>query len=283
MARRSDGESVLHRHLRVLETFTAWHPFRTLSEIAREADLTVSTTHRLVRELEREGLLERLPDLRYRLGVRLWEFASRTPGAVGLREIARPWLSAVHARVRQHAQLGVRSGHDVLFIDRMSTPEATLNATLLGGRIPLYASSIGQVLLAHADDRLLSAVLAEPLRIYNEHSLRTPEQVRAAVRQARTDGYAVTEGLIHAESRGIAVPIAGPDGTIYAGLGLVVPNDAGPTLPYVELLLRASAGIARDLADAYRADGEDGRSGIRPLVSSSRRSLEFLEHLDDPR
>ena len=78
----------------------------TLSEISDRAGLAPSTAHRIVGELEREGLLERLPDRTYRLGVRLWELACRTPGALGLRELARPYLQAVHARVRQHAQLG---------------------------------------------------------------------------------------------------------------------------------------------------------------------------------
>ncbi|NYF18526.1 DNA-binding IclR family transcriptional regulator [Microbacterium sp. AK009] len=71
MARGSAGESVLHKHLRILETFDAWHPFLTLSEIADASGLPRSSAHRLVGELEREGLLERLPDRTYRLGVRL--------------------------------------------------------------------------------------------------------------------------------------------------------------------------------------------------------------------
>ena len=79
MARGSAGESVLHRHLRVLESFDAWHPFLTLTEIAEAAGIPPSSAHRLIAELEREGLLERLPDRTYRLGVRLANSHSRTP------------------------------------------------------------------------------------------------------------------------------------------------------------------------------------------------------------
>jgi DNA-binding IclR family transcriptional regulator len=277
VARGSKGESVLHRHLRILEAFDAWHPFLTLSEIADAAGLPRSSTHRLIGELEREGMLERLPDRTYRLGVRLWEFASRTPGAVGLREIARPWLEAVHARVRQHTQLGVLSGHDVLFIDRMSTPDAVVNATLIGGRIPLHASSSGLVLLAHADPRLISEVEGAEFRAYTEHTIRTAAQLRAALDRVRTDGYAVGEGYIHPESRGIAVPVVGPGGEVYAAMGVVVPNDGGSPLPYVNLLRRAAAGVARDLATAYRPDVREHTHGLRSLVTGSRRSLEYLE------
>ncbi|MFV0373998.1 IclR family transcriptional regulator [Microbacterium sp.] len=277
MARGSGGESVLHKHLRVLEAFDTWHPFLTLTEIAQAARLAPSTAHRLVAELEDEGLLERLPDRSYRLGVRLWEFASRTPGAVGLREIARPWMSAVQQRVKQHVQLGVRSGHDVLFIERMSMPDATLNATVIGGRTPLHASSSGLVLLAHGDAALVSAAVRDPLPVYTEYSLRTAADVRSELRRVRAEGFAVADRFIHLESRGIAVPIAGPDGSVYAAMGVVVPSDGSSPLPYVELLKRASAGIAGDLAVAYRADGGGRVHGIRSLVTSSRRSLEYLE------
>ena len=60
MARRSDGESVLHKHLRVLDAFDALHPFLTLTQIAQATGLAASTTHRIVAELTKEGLLERI-------------------------------------------------------------------------------------------------------------------------------------------------------------------------------------------------------------------------------
>lgn len=279
MARGSAGESVLHKHLRVLDAFDALHPFRTLTEIADAAGLAISTAHRLVSELEREGLLERSPDRTYRLGVRLWEYASRTPGALGLRELARPWLGAVHARVRQHAQLGVLSGRDVLFIERMSTRDAVVNATLIGGRIPLPVSSSGLVLLAHADRALVDDVIAAGWPRHTAHTIRDGAALREKLRHVRADGFAVTSGHIYEESRGIAVPVMGPHGVVYAAMGVVVANDAAPIQPMVELLTTAAAGITRDLERAYLPDGgpKDGR--IRPLVSTSLRSLEYvLEH-----
>ena len=187
VARASGGESVLSKHLRVLGAFEAAVPFLTLTEIADRAGLAPSTAHRIVAELEGEGLLERLPDRTYRLGVRLWELACRTPGALGLRELARPLLQAVHARVRQHTQLGVLSGTEVLFLDRLSVRDAVVNATLIGGRIPVHASSSGLVLLAHAGPAVLEQVLAQPMRplhaAHHHDGARTAEH--AATRPRR--------------------------------------------------------------------------------------------------
>lgn len=286
MARGSDGESVLHKHLRILDAFEARRPFLTLSEIATAADLPASTAHRLVAELEREGLLERLPDKSYRLGVRLWEFASRTPGALGLRELARPWLAAVQSRVRQHTQLGVLAGHDVLFVERMSTRDAVLNATLIGGRIPLPASSSGLVLLAHATPELLDEVCAAGWHHYTSETPSNETELREIVRRVRSEGYACAEGYIHEESRGIAVPIVGPHGVVYGALGVVVPNDRTPIQGIVELLTVASRQITDALRDAYLPDagatGREDAHGIHPLVSTSLRSMAYLESHPDP-
>jgi DNA-binding IclR family transcriptional regulator len=280
MARGSAGESVLSKHLRVLEAFDALRPFLTLAEISEAAALAPSTAHRLVTELEREGLLERLPDRSYRLGVRLWEFASRTPGALGLRELARPWMNAVHSRVAQHTQLGVLNGLDVLFIERMSTRGAVVNATLIGGRIPLAVSSSGLVLLAHAGDDVVSEVVRVGWSHHTRHTLRDGAALRDRLRKVRVDGYAVLDGHIYEESRGVAVPVLGPQGGVYAALSVVIPVEEVPPAGVIEMLMVAAAGITRSMSDAYLsglAASPDGLPvGIGPLVSTSLATVEYF-------
>lgn len=279
MARRSNGESALLRHLRVLEAFDAWHPFLTFTQISEASGIPKSTTHRLVVELVREGLLEELPDKTYRLGVRLWELASRTPGAVGLREVARPWLTAVHERVGQHAQLGVQSGLDVIFIERLSAPDAVVNATLIGGRMPLYASSSGLVLLSWAENaNLVDRIARQGISPLTPYGIQDEAELRARLRRVHADGFAVTDGHVHPNARGIAVPIAGPLGDVYAAMSVVVPNTTSSPLPFVDILLWAAARTARALADLY-ADTPSGGSPAKgaPVYSGvSKESFVFL-------
>ncbi|MEF2976023.1 IclR family transcriptional regulator [Subtercola sp. YIM 133946] len=248
MAHRSGGTTVLQRHLMVLDAFDVLHPELTLTEIATAAGLAPSSAHRLTSELVREGLLERGHDRTFRLGVRLWEYASRTPGALGLREVARPWLGAVHNHVRQHAQLGVQSGADVVFIERMSASDAVINATLIGGRIPLHASACGLVLLADAPPAVWRQLSERGLRRYTPQTIGSIEQLEGVISQVRAEGFAETPGHIHPDSRGIAVPVRGPEGAVVAGIGVVVANDATSPQPAVELLTVASAAISRALA-----------------------------------
>src|ERR1700712_339995 len=103
MARKSAGRSTLSRHLQLLGVFNVDTSFLTISQLALRSGLSLGTVHRLVAELVEQGLLERQEDRTYRLGVRLWELACRTPGALGLRERALPHLQDVHMSVPQHA------------------------------------------------------------------------------------------------------------------------------------------------------------------------------------
>lgn len=282
MANRSNGESVLQKHLRVLDAFDALHPRLRLTEIERRTGLAHATASRLVRELERSVLLERLSDGSFRLGMRLWEYASRTPGGLGLRELARPWMNALQGRVRQHVQLGVISGCDVLFIDRISAPDAVVNATLIGGRLPIALSSSGVVLIAHSSEQVMRTVIDAGWEPMTRFSFRDGEQLRQAAVRSRREGYAVLDGHIYEESRGIAVPVLGAEGTAHAALSVIVPNDAASPWPIIELLKVAAVGIARAIDQAQLFGGESGDAegpALGPLVSTSQATLDYFSSI----
>lgn len=274
------NESLLSRHLRILDVFEVGSAFLSLSQIAKRCGLPVSTTHRLLGELERERLVERLPDRTYQLGLRLWELAARTPGALGLREIAFPLMQAVQAAVRQHTQLGVRDGADVVYLERLSSHDAVINATVIGGRINLAASAIGHVLLSGMPDEAVRGLVDLGIPQYTDRTPRTVAEVEDVIARARAQQYSVGDGLVHADARGIAVPVHGPDGDVVAGLGVVVPNDDKPTEPIVEVLHRSAVGIETSLRGAYVSPGHPHAlpgARYRPLINSSSLSMQYFD------
>lgn len=97
MARSQSGESVMERVLRILEAFDAHNPVLTASDIARRADLPVTTAYRLVSELLELRLLERTEGRGIRVGVRIWELATRSSRVMRLRDVALPFMDDLHA------------------------------------------------------------------------------------------------------------------------------------------------------------------------------------------
>ncbi|QTJ67216.1 IclR family transcriptional regulator [Rhodococcus sp. ZPP] len=250
MARVHTGESVLARAVRIVESFHSDDSLLTVSEIARRSGLHLSTTSRLIDELVGCGWLER-ENRRVRIGVRLWEVASRASPTLGLREAAMPFMEDLHSVVGQHTQLGVLEGDEVLFIERLSAPGAVVNYTRIAGRMPLHASSSGLVLLAHGPAELQERILREPLKVFTDKTIRTERQLRTALADVRKHGYILCAGYIYPNTTGVAVPIRDPSGRVLAALSVVVPNEQA--YAQIPALKAAARGISRVMADTVHA------------------------------
>jgi DNA-binding IclR family transcriptional regulator len=246
MANSSSGDSVIDRLVRVLATFDAEHTAQSPSEIARRAGLPASTGHRLVTDLIGSGLLERDEDGRARVGMRLWELATRGSLALGLRQAALPAMEKVQAALRQHTQLGVFDDDQVLFLERLSHPDAGANIAQIAGRLPLHASSSGLVLLAAAPPAVLERVLAAPLEELAPGTLTDPQALRRKLSEVRRLGFAVAPGSVESVSTGIAVPLR-DHGAVVAALGVVLPRDGVDEQRAVAVLRTAAREIEETL------------------------------------
>ncbi|WP_221583312.1 IclR family transcriptional regulator [Microbacterium sp. G2-8] len=244
MANSTSGESVSERIVRVLEAFDVDRTALTTTEIGRRARLPSSTAHRLVGELIQTGLLERTAGGRVQLGLHLWEIAQRGSRALRLRQIALPYMERVQARLGEHTQLGVLERDEVLFLERLSHPQAVSNVTRVAGRLPLHASSSGLVLLAFGDEELQRRTLEAPLASYTPDTVTDPDALRALLARIRREGFVVAEGFVEPVSRGIAVPIRDARDRVIAALSVVVPR-ADPSAGPLEEVRAAGAAISR--------------------------------------
>ena len=69
----------------------------------------------------------------------MWELSARSSRVIRLRDVALPFMDDLHAVVRQHTQLGVLDGDEVLHVERLSAPGSIVNATYVAGRLPAHA------------------------------------------------------------------------------------------------------------------------------------------------
>jgi DNA-binding IclR family transcriptional regulator len=200
--------------------------------------------------------LERGPDREVRVGVRMWELASRASPTLSLRDAAMPYLEDVHAVVGHHAQLGVLDGDDVLFVERLSARDAVINYSRVAGRLPAHGSSSGHVLLAFGPPELQERILDGVLERYTDNTLTTRPALQASLAETRRRGYAVLPGHVHPEATGVAVPIRNALNEVVAALSVIVPND-GRAQAHVPVLLAAARGITRTLSGTHPSPHEE--------------------------
>jgi DNA-binding IclR family transcriptional regulator len=224
----NSGETTLSRATRVLEVFGPETSSLTASDISRRTGIPMASTHRLVGQMVELGLLEKGPDKLLRVGVRLWELGWRSTAALGLRNVAMPYLEDLQSVVRQHTQLAVLEGTDVLYIERLSARgRTTVNITRVAGRLPAHTCSSGLVLLAFAPTELQEDVLATPRpRAYTARTITDSSELRRQLAETRGRGGATQTGTVHLDAAGVAAPIRGHSNTVVAAVSVIVPNTA---------------------------------------------------------
>ncbi|MFP5336710.1 MAG: IclR family transcriptional regulator [Actinomycetes bacterium] len=245
------GASVVSRTLAILYSFDQEHPELTLTELARRAGLPVPTAHRLTKALVAEGALVRGPSGAFQVGRRLWDVGLLAPVQTDLRQAASPFLSDIHAATRATVHLAIRDGTEALYLEHLSGRASVPVVSWVGSRLPLHATGVGKVLLAHAPPEVHISVMAHLPRL-TPHTITSPAQLRDQLARVRRDGYAVTSEEMTLGACSIAVPVrsATRRHPTVAALGVVVPTLRRDKARLLSALQVAAQGITRSLASA---------------------------------
>jgi DNA-binding IclR family transcriptional regulator len=148
VAGQEDQQSSVSKAARLLRAFPRDGRSMTGVDLARTAGLTKSTTHRLIHELEHEGMIKR-DGSHWALSWDVFELgmAALRHQTDGLIAIARPWLvQAAGIGARSVVHLAVAHGEDVVLLDKVLTSMAPRIPTESGGRLPGATTASGQAL-----------------------------------------------------------------------------------------------------------------------------------------
>ena len=184
-----DLDTVLGKAAALLFSFTADDAHLTLAELTRRTGLAKGTAHRLAGDLVALRLLER-DDAGYRLGGMLFELGMRASVERGLLEVATPFLEDVYERTRETVHLGVPEGVEVVYVAKIGGHRQASSPSRVGGRMPLYCTALGKVLLAHGPSSLFDEVLAGGLERRTPRTITAPGLLRRQLDQAVEAGVA---------------------------------------------------------------------------------------------
>lgn len=242
------GATVTSRVLALLGAFDASHRELTVSDLARRSGLPVPTAHRLVGELTAWGAVHRTEAGTYVVGKRLWDIGLLAPVARELREVAVPFLHDLYAATLETVHLAVREDDHVLYLETLSGTRSVPVVSTVGSRLPMHATGVGKVLLAHAPDDIRRRVLAGPLPRFMPRTITSPAVLAREMDRIRADGYATTDEEMTPGARSVGVPIATTNGVVGA-LGFVVDDLRRSRGRLVAALQVAAQGIARSMRD----------------------------------
>jgi len=218
MPTRQSTNRSAERMLDILDCFMADDRLM-LMEIAKEAELPVSTAYRLVQTLEERKFLKRDDSSkRFSLGEKVGDLLQvYTGGRFDLLRCAamRP-MEALSGKHNETARLFVRDGGYKLCIEAVESTRDLRHIVRIGERHDLVRGAAGKVLLAHMPAPQRQAILEE-------------RNLDAKIEEILSGGYAVSYGEREEGLVGIAAPIFAGQSQLVAAVSM-----SGPISRFME-------------------------------------------------
>ena len=208
------------RAIRVLSSFHQADKPLTLAEIAQACGLGKSAVQRVVFTLRELGYIERDPaDRGYVPGLRVLDHALDHLRLNPLVERASPVLLELRRNVRERVDLSLLDDLRLVYASRLQSKRETFYATLVGHSVPVFCTSGGRAIMAAmGDDEVDDIIERSDRRPYTPKTDIAPKAIRAAVDEARGNGYALAIEQIQAGEIAIGVAILNSDGRPQAAI-----------------------------------------------------------------
>ncbi|MEW1649056.1 IclR family transcriptional regulator [Streptomyces sp. NPDC091219] len=239
---RTDPGSHVGRVFSLLDLLGQQSAPATLSEIARQAGLPVSTTHRLLGELVSWGGVERTDSGLYRLGDKIWRLGVTSSWERDLRRVALPHARELAACTGAAVAISTMVGDQLICLDTIRGRLRSVYLAQPGDEIPLFATSAGKLLMSTVDRQALTDALRTRLERRTQYTQIVPKLVLAQLEAARQAGFAVSHSESTMGQSSLSVPVStGIDHTPMA-LTLLVPTTQAD-LPKLTPVLRKYAEV----------------------------------------
>jgi len=219
------------RALDILEAMEAAGGALSITELAAETALSVSTIHRLGRTLLARGYLRQLPDRRYCLGTKLVRLGETANSLIGQR--ARPHLHQLAKALGETVNLAVLSGAAAEYVGQATGSHSMRMFTELGRRVPLHCTGVGKALLSMMTDQHAGRLLTRAgMSSHTPTTVTDLPAMFARLAAARRDDYVLDEGEMEIGVRCVAVPLP-----LHPPMALSV---SGPTERMTDLVIEAA-------------------------------------------
>lgn len=182
----------------------------TIADLARRADLTRPTTHRLLAALRQEGLVDQDESThRWMPGPELYLMGTVAASRYDITAIARDIVRSLAVRTEESAFLSVRRGDETVCLIREDGSFPIRSFVLSEGtRFPLGVASAGLAILAFLPPHDVDAYFERHPELGDRHgSAHAESRLRTRLRETQERGFALNPGLIVEGSYGLGAAV----------------------------------------------------------------------------
>ena len=193
----------------------------TVGDLAQATELPKSTTSRLLRALELQGLVQR-DEARsgLRPGPVLIRFARRAATGVDLVGLADDLLTRLAEKTGETINLAVPNAVGIEHLAQRDSRHFLGSTSWVGRHVPYHCSANGKVFLAYGAARFPKGALERR----TARTITDRDELQAELARVRTRGFATTIEELEPGLVAIAAPVHGPDGTVLAAISISAPT-----------------------------------------------------------
>jgi DNA-binding IclR family transcriptional regulator len=255
------GETPALRVIALLELIAGEDRPVTLPGLVAQTGLPKPTLHRMVQSLETAGLLVRDGDGRHYLtGARLHRLAENLLFNSTYGGGRHAVLSGLVDELRESCNITALSRDEVIYLDRVETPEPLRFYLRPGSRVPVHCSASGKVFLAQMTAAQRGRLLDHAgLGRYTPGTITDRAALEAELDSVAEQGFAVDDEEFLPGLVCVAVLVPHSQGRSNMAVAVQAPvmRLTVDRAPEVLPALRDAAGALQRLAETSRADVEE--------------------------
>ncbi|MGW4826922.1 IclR family transcriptional regulator [Amycolatopsis japonica] len=242
-----NGDTPTMRLFSLLELIAAKDQLVSLQGLVEETGLPKPTLHRMLQQLEGAGLLIRQADGRhYGTGHRLRRLAENLLLNATHHGARHAVLRHLVDELGESCNVTTLSGNEIVYLDRVETPEPLRFYLRPGSRVPIHCSASGKMILAQMSPSQRRKLLAHaPLKRYTDKTITDLDVLEAEFTRVRRDGFALDDEEFLPGLVCVAVLVPGRANlcvAVQAPVMRLTPDKALQTLPALQ---RAAEAISR--------------------------------------
>ena len=217
------GAQAALRAIRLLKLFAPDRREMTLAEVSRLATLNKTTTHRLLRALQSEAMIEQSAATgMYRLGPGLMALGVQALSNSDLRIRMRPMLKRLAKDSGETATLEVPIEDSMLILDEVTGGHVIGAVGNVGTRWPLHATSTGKAVIAFDDSEIQR--LSDSLESLTTKTIIDRAALEKQFGEIRRRGFAESVDELEDGFSGVATVVRGELGEVLGALSICGPT-----------------------------------------------------------
>jgi len=237
---------VIDRSASLLDCIASYDDPVSLKILSADTGLHPSTAFRILGALTGVGFVERDMAGHYLLGGKLARLAQKIQRSGDIRSEALPIMEALRDGVGETVNLSIRSGDEVVYIERKASHKMIRVEQIIGSRAPLHVTGVGKLMLGTLGEAFIRAYAERTgLPAYTRYSLPL-DALLAESRQGVAQGYALDNQEAEEGVGCISALVYDGSGKVAGGLSVSAPI-ARRRDDWIPLLKQAAADISERL------------------------------------